>query len=264
RRQRQMFIIDSYIIDNDVTETNLNSNINNIRNLIDATQTSNNQNLGNYISNWNYSNNSITISLNNMVKISPNSFTNISINWNNILITNIALSSTDLFIWSGSQITGITDKGRQNEMFIFPSKTTSIASGLFKNNTNIKSFDMSRTKITSIGESTFQGCSNLKDIILPNTLTKVYSYAFLNCVNLNSFTLPKSISFDTSHTHSNRKNFPIMRACFYNTGNQPIYIYASSIRNYIDAWTIFYNAVNINNPSTYEVTYQPPRFNVLK
>ena len=47
--------------------------------------------------------------------------------------------------------------------------------------------------LTNIGESAFDGCSNLKRISLPNSLTNIGDYAFDGCSNLKGISLPRSL-----------------------------------------------------------------------
>ncbi|MBR5394979.1 MAG: leucine-rich repeat protein [Bacteroidaceae bacterium] len=48
--------------------------------------------------------------------------------------------------------------------------------------------------VTSIGESTFNGCSSLTSVILPESLTSIGRNAFYKCSSLTSITLPENVS----------------------------------------------------------------------
>ena len=49
-------------------------------------------------------------------------------------------------------------------------------------------------KVSTIGEYCFQGCENLKYIIMPNTVTKIDDVAFYECTYLQDFTIPESVT----------------------------------------------------------------------
>jgi len=53
--------------------------------------------------------------------------------------------------------------------------------------------------VTTIGDSAFFGCSNLKSITIPNSVTSIEIYAFGNCTGLTSINIPNSV---TSIGHS--------------------------------------------------------------
>lgn len=61
---------------------------------------------------------------------------------------------------------------------------TSIASNAFNGCYNIKSVIISNG-ITSIGEGAFNGCTSVSKIILPKTLQSIGTSAFLGCISLN-------------------------------------------------------------------------------
>jgi hypothetical protein len=51
--------------------------------------------------------------------------------------------------------------------------------------------------VTTICESAFYSCNNLKEIIIPDTVKHIGQYAFENCTNLKKINIPKSLSLIT-------------------------------------------------------------------
>ena len=62
----------------------------------------------------------------------------------------------------------------------------------FENNKNIKNVIIPEG-ITKIYANAFKECTNLESIIIPNTVTTIGKDAFVNCVNLKSIIIPDSI-----------------------------------------------------------------------
>lgn len=54
--------------------------------------------------------------------------------------------------------------------------------------------DNVKYSVTSIGSSTFYGCSSLTSITLPNSVTSIGSSAFEKCSELTSITIPNSVT----------------------------------------------------------------------
>ncbi|MDE5614118.1 MAG: leucine-rich repeat protein [Treponemataceae bacterium] len=49
--------------------------------------------------------------------------------------------------------------------------------------------------VTSIGESAFDGCKNLKSVTIPANVTHIGSYAFDGCTSLESVTIPANVTY---------------------------------------------------------------------
>lgn len=67
---------------------------------------------------------------------------------------------------------------------------------IFSENTNIISFNELQyfSSLKSIGESTFDSCTSLNSIIIPNSVTEISTYAFNTCTSLTSITIPSSVT----------------------------------------------------------------------
>lgn len=89
-------------------------------------------------------------------------------------IKNIKIPNTvigiDSYAFESSSLTSIT----------LPDSVEVIGNRLFKDCLNLKSVDLSKTSITAIQGSTFDGCKSLTEVLLPETVRTVNSYAFRN------------------------------------------------------------------------------------
>lgn len=94
-----------------------------------------------------------------------------------------------------SDLNGVTDVVIPNEIYLngkaYP--ITSIGDSAFKNNKTIRTVTIPGN-VTTIGNSAFEGCSNLTKVSLaPKGLVTIGNKAFKNCVNLTSFTCPSTL-----------------------------------------------------------------------
>ena len=48
--------------------------------------------------------------------------------------------------------------------------------------------------MTSIGTATFQSCTSLTNIVIPNSVTSIGSNTFWSCTSLNNITIPNSVT----------------------------------------------------------------------
>jgi hypothetical protein len=108
-------------------------------------------------------------------------------------------------ITSGIEITGLIDacKGAQHvaiPVLIGGQPVTGIASEAFKNNTYMVSLKLPEGLI-SIGKnwytnsSAFKGCTNLKSVIIPSTVTQIGVSAFESCTAMETFEFTQPSSF---------------------------------------------------------------------
>ncbi len=66
---------------------------------------------------------------------------------------------------------------------VIPSSVTSIGDSVFEGCSNLQSVVIPNS-VTNIGDSAFDGCSNLRSIVIPNSVTSIGSDAFSLCINL--------------------------------------------------------------------------------
>nr|WP_296156056.1 Ig-like domain-containing protein [uncultured Blautia sp.] len=79
-----------------------------------------------------------------------------------------------------------------------PVDVTKLGRAVFAGNTKIVNIDLSDTKIATItqmsyGKTSFEKCSNLETIKLPNTLTALPNYMFAGCGKLTEVEIPKKV-----------------------------------------------------------------------
>lgn len=79
------------------------------------------------------------------------------------------------------------------KQIFLPSSVVELGDRAFAYSQEIKSIDLSKTKIKTIGESTFEGCYSLRSINLPKTCKEIGENAFFNCNNLRTISLPRRI-----------------------------------------------------------------------
>ena len=76
----------------------------------------------------------------------------------------------------------------------------------FNNCSNLKSIDLSKSKLREIEENTFNGCSSLESVLLPETgVTEIGGYAFADCEKLKNFSLPESVQIIRIYAFRNCK-----------------------------------------------------------
>lgn len=55
-------------------------------------------------------------------------------------------------------------------------------------------------KVTEIGASAFENCSNVKEIMISDTVETIHAYAFKNCANLKTLVIPASVKRISGYT----------------------------------------------------------------
>ena len=66
-----------------------------------------------------------------------------------------------------------------------------IVSNEYKNGRGVITFD---SDLTTIGDSAFDGCSNLMSVTIPNNVTKIEKSAFRSCSSLKNIDIPNSVN----------------------------------------------------------------------
>ena len=108
-------------------------------------------------------------------------------------------------------------------------------------------------EITIIGNNAFYGCNNLETAPLPSSLERVGQYAFYNCSKLTSLVIPAGVTFIGSYAFRgcNKLTSIIIYAtdppqldsvnAFGNTGSGPIYVPKGCLEDYLKAsnWSNF-------------------------
>ena len=87
-------------------------------------------------------------------------------------------------------------------------------------------------KVVSIREQAFRGCSNLTNIILPDSMTNLGDATFYECINLKSITLPDNITSIGEHVFHDCNNLESITIpnSVTNIGNGA-FDYCSSLKN---------------------------------
>lgn len=83
------------------------------------------------------------------------------------------------------------------ETFLWNGKTvtvTGLDKGAFQNCTNLKSIVLPNTIIRMKNTDAFDGCTNLTTVKLPDSLVNINSMSFRNCANLKDLVIPNSVT----------------------------------------------------------------------
>lgn len=148
-----------------------------------------------------YNRNLQTFSLPSSVKtIGENAFRGTSLTTINIPNDSLLESIGD-YAFLSTQLTGFT----------ITNKLKSIGVGAFKNLSTLETITMSQSpdtsKLETIGNSAFSGCTKMTGFVLSNTLTSIGDSAFYNCQAYSgingTLTIPRSVTRIEDHTFYN-------------------------------------------------------------
>lgn len=92
-----------------------------------------------------------------------------------------------------TEITGCNWYNTKIKNIVIPRSVTTIREWAFRNCEHLEKLDLSNSRVTTIESTAFAECTNLKEVILPNTLTTIESGAFSAC-NIEKVVFPKSLS----------------------------------------------------------------------
>lgn len=104
--------------------------------------------------------------------------------------------------------------------------------------TGITTFDeiVYFTGLTKIEDGAFAGCSELKAIVIPDTVTEIGANAFKGCTQL-QYVLVQSSTPPTVGTDA-----------FSDTGDCPIYVPAGTVEQYTSAWSTYAGRIDPGSP----------------
>ena len=82
--------------------------------------------------------------------------------------------------------------GAKLEKYVVPETVAGIEMDAFSGNKYIKTIEVTNNSATLSG-GVFASCSNLEQVILPESLTYISAFMFQNCTNLKSITIPSGV-----------------------------------------------------------------------
>ena len=130
---------------------------------------------------------------------------------------------------------------------------------LFLNGEEVKDLVIPNS-VTKIGEYAFQGCSGLTSVTIPNSVTRIGWGAFSGCSGLTSVTIPNSVTSIGSGAFSGcsglaevismiEEPFDIKASVwdYVNTDEIPLYVPAGTKENYeaTEGWNVFKNIIEM-------------------
>ena len=155
------------------------------------------------------------------------------------------------------------DANSDGELSYYEATLVKSLGNAFKGNRIITSFEELKyfTGLTSIGESSFDGCSSLVAVVIPENVTSIGEFAFNSCFALSSISIPDGVtnigagaflscSSLTTVRVDNPTPCPIVSYTFSNRNNATLYVPYGCEPAYQAAeyWRDFYDIVEMPAP----------------
>jgi len=112
----------------------------------------------------------------------------------------IFTSIDDFAIWLAAQSNNTPPavpysvKLNVNDLYNADDDGESLKDVLYVNNKKYVNLDLSGSTFNIIYDDAFEGCSNLTNVTIPNSVTSIGGYAFYGCENLKNVTIPNSVT----------------------------------------------------------------------
>ena len=124
--------------------------------------------------------------------------------------------------------------GKTATEYAIPDSVTGIADNAFNKCISLKSITFSENgQLTTIGNYSFQGCTGLTDITIPNGVNTIGQSAFEDCTGITSITLPNSVTEIGGHAFSHCNFTSIVLPKGIETIQFNLFSYCSSLENII-------------------------------
>ena len=164
--------------------------------------------------------------------------------YNPLQLTNAGFTIISRFTYdiSNNVIIAVYDSGVGYTFTIIDDSVTGAADSIFRDNVFVTSFICTGSSLlNSLGSSVFQGCTNLTNVTIPNSVTSFGTACFSGCAALPNITLPNSLesivfncflgcSSLTSITIPNSVSF-IGTACFSGCSSLSSITFSSSVES---------------------------------
>ncbi|MDE6289735.1 MAG: leucine-rich repeat domain-containing protein, partial [Ureaplasma sp.] len=112
----------------------------------------------------------------------------------NLSYASYSATSIFYFYMEGNFLMSLTSSGSTLSTIVLPSTVTGINYHTFDNNKNIRTVDFSFSGITTLPNSMFLGCTNLKTVSMGNKITNMGSNTFAGDTSLQSVMLSPKLT----------------------------------------------------------------------